>query len=79
MLTPLDKSSDTPLESPPLVFPQVTTEPSVLRAAKARLLEKISITPLDKSPDTLLESPPWFEFPQVTTEPSILIAAKAKA
>ena len=78
MLTPFNKS--TALESPPkFELPQVTTEPTVLRAAKARLLEKISITPMDKSPDTLLESPPWFELPQVTTEPSVLIAPKAKA
>ena len=75
MLTPLDNSSDTPLESPPLVFPQVTTEPSALRAANAPPVEKISITPLDKS--TVSESPPLPVRPQVTTEPSILSAAKA--
>ena len=59
LLTPLDNSEATLLESPPLEpSPQVTTEPSFLSAAKASALEYILLTPLDNSEATLLESPP---------------------
>ena len=39
--------------------PQVTTEPSFLRAAKADSVEKISVTPLERDEKTKLESPPY--------------------
>ena len=71
ILTPLDNSEATLLESPPLVLlPQVTTEPSSLSAAKAESLEYIVVTPLDNLEATLLESPPVVLLPQVKTIPS---------
>ena len=39
------KEEDTELLSPPPPEPQVTTEPSDFKAAKAKRLENISVTP----------------------------------
>ena len=58
--------------------PQVTTLPSVFKAANACPFENIFETPEDKSPPAGLdESPPSRESPQVTTLPSVFRAANA--
>ena len=66
-------------ESPPAISgPQVTTEPSFFKAAKAHCVEEIDFTFEVRLPPTgLEESPPDMESPQVTTEPFDLRAAKA--
>ena len=66
-------------ESPPdMESPQVTTEPSFFKAAKANWLDEIDVTPEARSPPTgLEESPPKKDPPQVTTEPFDFRAAKA--
>ena len=51
----------------------------LLRAAKAPLLEKISITPELKLDATKTLLPPTLEAPHVTTLPSLLRAAKASS
>ena len=74
--TPLVNWLATSLLSPPyLESPQVTTEPSLFSAAKAKPVEKIWVTPDVSLLLTLLLSPP--KLPQVTTEPSLFSAAKA--
>ena len=64
-------------ESPPQSLgPQVTTEPSSLRAAKALAVENISTTPEVRSELTEDEYTKKKLRNQVTTEPSDLRAAK---
>lgn len=73
--------SETMEESPPIeLSPQVITEPSLFKAAKAEVeglpsVLKIFITFEVKFSATAEESPPRPS--QVTTEPSLLRAAKA--
>ena len=62
---------------PPQDSPQVTTEPSILSAAKAYAVEKICLTPgLIRAALSLLITPPE-ELPQATTKPSLFSAANA--
>ena len=76
--TPLANCAATALLLPPLVlFPHVTTEPSVFRAAKAPLFANTVWTPLASCPATALLFAPWALLPQVTTEPSVFNAANA--
>ena len=77
-LTPEDSEEETSDESPPWSDPpQVMTEPSSFRAAKAVEVEKILLTPEDSEEDTEDELPPLSVDPQVMTEPSFFRAAKA--
>ena len=65
--------------SPPIPFdPQVTTLPSLLRAAKAPSEGKISTTPEPRAVLTEELSPPLEVLPHVITLPSLLRAAKAE-
>ena len=66
-------------ESPPdMESPQVTTEPSFFKAAKAHWVDEIDVTPEARSPPVgKVESPPKMAPPQVTTDPFDLRAAKA--
>ncbi len=82
----MEKSCETPElndelkdeELPPLSeCPQVMTEPSSLRAAKALSVEKIFETPELNDELTVEELPPLLESPQEITEPLLLRAAKA--
>ena len=76
--TPLLSSEATEELLPPLELePHVTTEPSVLTAAKALREEKIATTSLASLEATVELSPPLKPTPHVTTEPSVLMAAKA--
>ena len=60
-------------------LPQVTTDPSCIKAAKAFVVDEISVT--FTLPSRLLAtveiSPPSFLLPQATTDPSACKAAKA--
>ena len=66
-------------ESPPdMESPQVTTEPSFFKAAKANWLDEIDFTFEVRLPPTgFEESPPKKTPPQVKTEPFDFRAAKA--
>jgi hypothetical protein len=80
--TSLAKSATTPDGTvPPLVeSPQVTTLPSLFKAAKAPSVEYMVVTPLVKLADTSIGtvvSPPVVESPHTTTDPSIFKAANA--
>jgi len=63
--------------SPGVENPQVTTEPSRFRAAKAPEFAAMAVTFEERLAATEEESPPKLAEPQVTTEPSFFKAAKA--
>ena len=63
--------------SPGVENPQVTTEPSRCRAAKAPEFAKTAVTFEERLAAMEEESPPKLAEPQVTTEPSFFKAAKA--
>mmetsp|Transcript_44647 Transcript_44647/g.123743 ORF Transcript_44647/g.123743 Transcript_44647/m.123743 type:complete len:270 (-) Transcript_44647:168-977(-) len=57
--------------------PQLTTEPSSFKAAKAPVVPDTCVTPLRSCAATALESPPMSGRPHAITEPSSLKAANA--
>ena len=76
--TSLEISDVTEELFPPLrSWPQVTTEPSSLRAANADWVAKTSLTPEDSESMTDELSPPFSFSPHVTTEPSSFNATNA--